>query len=354
MLLELVSLLALAAGAAVPAEVDAAVAAPARTWAAIQDMSRTALTAEASFRPGERMVSNWRLEAAQRLESTPQSLAKLVASDAPATPRCIKLNNYWCVKRAGWAGEIAADADGHVAFASAMEGAMVAVMLLRRYYLVYDRRSAQAIVSRWAPAECGAFAAAGRPGAAVRLATLRLDDLATHGIANTLRARWLASHRPGFARSQTTAAASRQAAIKPRRSVVADHSIRMMAAPEIAVGMGERPATQAPLTIAALVAMPMFATPAPGFACADESARIRQYALRAVEGVGAGPDDDLQLFAADGAPGANLSLVMRNMAKVEIGPFGARDDLIAAAIEAEAQQDKTRRSGAAEPTGGAK
>ena len=71
---------------------------------------------------------------------------------SPATPRCVKLNNYWCVKRAGWAGEIAADADGHVAFASALEGAMVAVMLLRRYYLVYDRHTAQAIISHWAPA----------------------------------------------------------------------------------------------------------------------------------------------------------------------------------------------------------
>ena len=121
----------------------------------------------------------------------------------------------------------------------------------------------------------------------------------------------------------------------------------MMAAPEIAVGMGERPAPQTPLTIAALVAMPMFATraPTPGFTCADDGARIRQYALRAVEGVGAGPDDDLQLFGADGAPGPNLPLVMQNMAKVEIGPFGARGDLIAAAIEAEARQDKARRSG---------
>ena len=135
----------------------------------------------------------------------------------------------------------------------------------------------------------------------------------------------------------------------------------MMAAPEIAVGMGERPAAQTPLTIAALVAMPMFATatPTPGFTCADDGARIRQYALRAVEGVGAGPDDDLQLFGADGAPGPNLPLVMQNMAKVEIGPFGARGDLIAAAIEAEARQDKARRSGgsvtaAPELTGDAK
>jgi hypothetical protein len=353
MLLEIVSLLALAIGAAVPAEVDAALAAPARTWAAVREMSRNALTTNASFSPSERIVSNWRLEAAQRLDTPPQSLAKLVASDSPATPRCIKLNNYWCVKRAGWVGEIAADADGHVAFASALEGAMVAVMLLRRYYLVYDRRSAQAIVSRWAPAQCGALAA-GRPSSDMRLAAMRLDGLATHGIANTLRARWLASHRPGFAPPRPAGKPGALAAAKPRRSIVADHAVRLMAAPEIAVGMGERAATQAPLTIAALIAMPVFATPSAGLACADDSARIRQYALRAVEGVGASPDDDLQLFTADGAPGANLSLVMRNMAKVEIGPFGARDDLIARAIEAEARQDSARRSGAAQPAGDAK
>jgi hypothetical protein len=348
MLLEIVSLLALAVGAAVPAEVDAALAVSARTWAAMQELSRATLTGKASFSPGERIVSNWRLEAAQRLDTPPQSLAKLVANDSPSTPRCIKLNNYWCVKRAGWAGEIAADTDGHVAFASALEGAMVAVMLLRRYYLVYDRRSAQAIVSHWAPAQCGAFAAVGRPS------SMRIDQLATNGIANTLRARWLASHRPGFAPPRTAGKPGTQAAAKPRRSIVADRPIKLMPAPEIAVGMGERAATQTPLTIAALIAMPMYATPSAGFPCADGSARIRQYALRAVDGVGAGPDDDLQLFTADGAPGANLSLVMQNMARVEIGPFGARSDLIAAAIDAEARQDSARRSGAAQPAGDAK
>ncbi len=298
----------------------------------------------------------------------------------PATPRCIKLNNYWCVKSAGWAGEIAADADGHVAFASALEGAMVAVMLLRRYYLVYDRRSAQAIVSRWAPPQCGGFAAARKPAVA-----LSLGGLATHGIGNTLRARWLATHSRGFVQPLAAAKpggapASKVAAtpaaspaaklaasspVKPvrlRRSIIVDRPLRLMPAPEIAVGMGELPSTQAPLTIAALEAMPMFAPrardaaqgAAPGFACADDGPRIRQYAERAVEGLAAGPDDDLQLFTPDGAPGANLARVLQNMAKVEIGPFAARGDLIDAAIEAEARQDRARRAGAAEAAAAAK
>jgi hypothetical protein len=347
MLLEAISFLALAIGASVPAEIDAALAAPARTWAAIEKLSQAALTGDASFSPAGRAVSNWRLEAAQRLESAPQSLAQLVANDPPATPRCIRLNNYWCVKRAGWAGEIAADADGHVAFASGLEGAMVAAMLLRRYYLVYERRSAQAIVSRWAPAQCGSLAAGRRPGVA-----MQLNRLATHGVANTLRARWLASHWPGFARRQTAANPGDQAAARQRRSIVADRTVRLMAAPEIAVGMGERAAAKTPVRLAALE-MPSLAPP-PGPACANESARIRQYALRVIEGIAAGPDDDLQLFAADGAPGANLALVMQNMAKVEIGPFGARIDLIAAAIEAEAQQDRARRASAAQTSGAAR
>ncbi len=134
MLLELVSLFALSAGAAVPAEVDAALATQPR--ARRSGKAFRASLAAASFHPAER----------DRLELAPggRAAARFAAAISgetgrertrPATPRCIKLNNYWCVKRAGWAGEIAADADGHVAFASALEGAMVAVMLLRRYYL---------------------------------------------------------------------------------------------------------------------------------------------------------------------------------------------------------------------------
>ena len=337
MLLELVSLLALSVGAAVPPEVDAALAAPARAWAAFQASS------PASFHPEERVVSNWRLEAARRLDTPPQSLAKLVASDSPATPRCIKLNNYWCVKRAGWAGEIAADAEGHVAFASALEGAMVAVMLLRRYYLVYDRRSAQAIVSRWAPAQCGAFAA--RRGV----------DARRFPASRQPRHAWHRQHLAGalarIASARIRNAANGAEAGPRRREAAPIHHRRSPAQDDGGAGdrgrhgRAARGADPFDDRRAGGDADVRDAAPTPGFTCADDGARIRQYALRAVEGVGAGPDDDLQLFGADGAPGANLPLVMQNMAKVEIGPFGARGDLIAAAIEAEARQDKARRSG---------
>ena len=115
----------------------------------------------------------------------------------------MRLNNYWCVKSARWNGEIASDAEGHVAFSSAHEGALVAAQLLRRYYVDYGRKSAMAIVSRWAPAECVAApvrprvttAGGGRKVAARKPAAARADGLSTRGIQNTARARWLAANR---------------------------------------------------------------------------------------------------------------------------------------------------------------
>jgi hypothetical protein len=41
-------------------------------------------------------------------------------------------------------------------------------------------------------------------------------------------------------------------------------------------------------------------------ACMDAGARIRNYTLRAIDGIAASPEDDLNLFSANGTPGANL------------------------------------------------
>ena len=83
-----------------------------------------ALAAPAAYKPHERAVGNWRFESALGLDLPPLGALKQFAGTVPAqTPRCVKLNNYWCIKRAGWNGEIASDPDGHVAFASAEEGA---------------------------------------------------------------------------------------------------------------------------------------------------------------------------------------------------------------------------------------
>ncbi len=235
------------------------------------------------------------------------------------------LNNYWCIKRARWAGEIAADAEGHVAFASAIDGAIAAAMLLRRYYLDFNRRSALAIVSRWAPPQCtGGTAALGKAGKPHKARIAMLAGLAPRGIQNTLHARWLAAHRQGFLRTGTTKTA--------RRSVVPSWPLALMRAPEIAVGMGEPKRATIPLKKIAALDFAAPEAPVPGMSCAGDNTRIQNYAARAIDGITTDPNGDLNLFAADGTAGANLPRLLQNMAKVEIGPWAAQAGLIAAAI----------------------
>jgi hypothetical protein len=290
-----------------------------------------------AFLPADRSVSNWRAEAAVHLTSPGQSA---LLDGASNVPRCVKLNNYWCVKRAGWAGEIAADSERHVAFASAAEGAIVAAMLLRRYYLVYRLHSAQQILSRWAPAQCGpALFTANRSAAARTLAmTARLTGIATRGIGNTLRARWLASHRPGFAgRQPPDMVKPSNKRFAPYRSLAPTRTVSLMRAPEIAVGMGEQALDHAPMKVD-LFDPPLRLPKVTGQSCVSEDQRIRNYAIRATAGLAAGPDEDLFLFSPEGAPGPNLALLMRNMAGVEIGPLSVRKEIIEQAVAREAER----------------
>ena len=259
----------------------------------------------AVFRPATREVSNWRAEAAAALALLPlQALGLRYGSEIAGLSRCVRLNNYWCIKRAGWAGEIAADGEGHVAFSSSGEGALVAAVLLRRYYVDFKRHSALDIVSHWAPANCGGGVAKG---------------VAPRGLRLTLRARFLAS---------------RGHAIKLRRSVVADRPVPILRVPSIAAGLGER--------AVAVVALEPFRIDGPAArepksgaitSCASESARIANYARRASVGIAA-ETADLKLFDADGLPTANLAHLMENMASVEIGPLRADRALIDAAVVA--------------------
>lgn len=178
----------------------------------------------ALYRAEARAVSNWRQETREALR--PVSLA-LVAFASPVDPafvaRCVKLNNYWCIKRANWDGEIGADVEGHTGFASAGHGADAAVSLLRRYYTVLGRRSALAIVRRWAPAECGAPVAV-RPRGTLQGASRgapaspALAALAPQGIGRTVRARFLAARGRGVPARRVAAAkpaAAKPAAVKP-------------------------------------------------------------------------------------------------------------------------------------------
>ena len=293
----------------------------------------TTPAAPAVFKAAERAVSSWRAEAAANLDVTPDVAAELLAGDKPVA-RCIKLNNYWCIKKAGWTGEIAADSEGHVAFSTAAEGAAVAALLLKRYYVDFKRKTAMAIIAHWAPAQCGAVATGPRIVAARRGAP--------RGLGGTLRGRWLSAHARGFA---TPARGVGKASAKPRQSVVADRMPRLMPVPSIAVGLGEKDRVMKPMTLDALLqsspnaprsrsmlGMPSASMPMPATSCASDSARIASYAAKAATGLRVAPDGDLGLFDGAGVPTDNLATMMANMARVEIGPLAANAALIKTGI----------------------
>jgi hypothetical protein len=309
-----------------------------------------------------REVTNWRFEAFDALEPKPVvALAALFKADRPLVTRCVKLNNYWCIKSARWNGELATDTEGHVGFASADHGADAAATLLRRYYLEFNRKSALDIVRRWAPAECGIATSLG--GMAV---------LAVKGIGGTVRARYLASRRSGGSVRYTAKAGpggkpGRVSMVIPIRPM----KTPQYRVPDIAAGMGEkksgekvsgqknsgekipgerktvgatkanaaqalpaaRPAASSKPARDVKAAAPTAAKPEPATACAPDEQRLRNYAGRMVEGLGIGPTDDLRLFEADGTPSANLIHVMLAMSKFELGLLRASPDLVERAIE---------------------
>lgn len=292
--------------------------------------------APAIYHPRDRAVSNWRLESARNLDAPFATLARALTKDAAKLPRCVRLNNYWCIKSARWNGEIATDSEGHVAFASAREGALVAAQLLRRYYIDLGRTSARAIVTRWAPAECGTIAA--RPRLA-RAGAIRPDGLSTRGIGNTLRARYLAAKGKGGGSAKLSRA------VAPR--------IALMRAPSIAPGLGESAKPLPAMTASSLVRLASLGAPDAlpttierPQSCSGEALRIRNYAAKITEGVADGPDADLKLFDASGLPTSALARVMANMAAVEIGPLKPDFALIEKVVEEQAAAWRGKIGGA--------
>jgi hypothetical protein len=300
-------------------------------WAQV----RAVIAPEPSFYAAERAVDNWRWQSARYLDLDLEKAAALgLGRDIQGLSRCVRLNNYWCVKKAGWTGEIAADSEGHVAFASAREGAMAAAALLKRYYTIYNLKSAHQIVSRWAPPSCG-FAAAPRARVAGRgmmgarsMLGPEPKGLTTRGLGSTLRARYLASRGRGL---RPRAARQRLA-----RSVVADSAPKMMATPSIVSGFAE--SAPAPVKLAPMSAATLNLGPAPGgklpplVTCGGDAGRIANYAANLAANVAAGPDADLKLFDAAGVPAPALATVLVNMAAVEIGPLKARRALVEMAL----------------------
>ncbi|MBM6580503.1 hypothetical protein ILT44_09960 [Microvirga sp. BT689] len=292
----------------------------------------------ARYEPDSREVTNWRSEAMDALEPKPVvAMAALFRAERPFVTRCVKLNNYWCIKSARWNGELATDIEGHVGFVSADHGADAAATLLRRYYLEFKRKSALDIVRRWAPAECNG--ATGIGGIAM---------LAVRGIGGTVRAQYLASRRQKGGSVRYTAKAGLSG--KPGRvSMVIPMAPKtpQYRVPSIAAGMGEKPkpakppeplvvARRKPVKEPSITAS---ATPKPvakvqvAAACPSEEQRHRNYAGRMVEGLGLGPSDDLKLFADDGTPLPNLTHVMLAMSAFELGALRASPDLVEGAIE---------------------
>lgn len=372
----------------VPRIEDAAGAARAHL-PALPRTAEAAPAAPPSFSFVARAVSNWREQAGDNL--APTSLAFVVrhaAAEPGFVARCVRLNNYWCIKQARWSGELGGDAEGHTGFATAADGADAAVQLLRRYQRDYGRRTALAIVRRWAPAECGVAPArtARGPaaGAGPRLRAPAVSSaVAPQGIGRTLRARFLARHgRGGVARAPAPAVGGLRVQPWSARARLAGHpgraarsAVKPVAAlprptADIATGLETTAPSQAGRTasaaaparvparsgaadptallapdrmVAEAAALPSIAAslpkgslldlslPAP--VCSTDETRIRNYAARIAGSVGLKPEDDLSLFGQDGRPTQNLLPVMLAMSSVELGTLHAARAMVAAAIQ---------------------
>ena len=344
----LAALILVAAGYLAPAvEAGTAFGHQAATAAA-----RLAATAEGApvpgvYEPPARAVANWRGETLRALAPAPlAALVWLSPGETRVATRCVRLNNYWCIKRAGWPGEVGADDEGHTAFASAEAGADAAAALLRRYYLDFGRRSALDIVRRWAPAECGMSAAlpllapppmtSGPPTAARSAVPAAAPapiagalPLTTRGIGRTLRARYLAARGRTVRRAVAARGRAVRAGTAARRPAAVPRAVAARPAaplPAIAAGLPDVARLAPPLAgLAPLLAMPPRS-------CADADLRQRNYAARMVLGLGASPSDDLRLFAPDGRPLANLAPVLAAMSAFELGALRASDALVARAV----------------------
>ncbi|MEH3116146.1 MAG: hypothetical protein PGN25_00560 [Methylorubrum populi] len=237
----------------------AAEAARARLPVLARTLPRTAEAAPAappSLGLVARAVSNWRAQAGENL--APGSLAFVVrhaASEPGFVARCVRLNNYWCIKQAGWTGELGGDAEGHTGFATAADGADAAVQLLRRYQRDHGRRTALAIVRRWAPAECGsvrpipvAAARGASSGGPERVKAPAISAaVAPQGIGRTLRARFLARHgRGGVARVASPPAGGLRVQPWSARARLAGHPGRAAARPAAARAGSSKPIAPIP------------------------------------------------------------------------------------------------------------
>ena len=329
------------------------------------------------YDPATRAVSNWHAEAGANLLPRALALTASLSGDPPYVARCVRLNNGWCIKSARWPGEIGADGEGHTAFATMADGADAAANLLRRYVTVHGRHTALAIVRRWAPAECRVAGAPARSASVPRPAVSAA--LAPRGLGRTVRARYLAGHRPAGAMrgraalrvqpwSPLAQIAGRTGGGPTARKIprVAAMGAAMRPVPDIAAGIeaskrasrtqapertlrgaddptafldrrqdlatADRMVAESALLPAIAAGLPLLDLRLPAPLCSGDEARIQAYAARIAGSVGLRPGDDLDPFGPDGAPRPNLAPVMLAMSAVELGTLRAGPALVAAAI----------------------
>jgi len=81
--------------------------------------------------------------------------ARITAADRRAgVPRCIDLNNYWCIKAPSdryWQGQIGRDEDGHARFRHPVYAARAFARIMRTYHYRHGLRSPRAIIGRYTP-----------------------------------------------------------------------------------------------------------------------------------------------------------------------------------------------------------
>jgi hypothetical protein len=118
--------------------------------AAASSVAGSPVPQEPVFSTSTYEVSNWRTEALTNVHITEAEIAARGS-------RCMKLNNYWCLKgvgangTVGWDGGLGVDDDGHAAFRSAVHGARAAARNLRTAYTKRGRKTAWDIMSVYAP-----------------------------------------------------------------------------------------------------------------------------------------------------------------------------------------------------------
>lgn len=135
------------------------------------------------FNAVQKAVSNWPSEALTHLSVTQTGL------DNHKSLRCIKLNNYWCLKDIGWNGRLGRDSDSHTAFRNGYYAARAIVRNTRTAYFSHGRQSALELMKAYAPSSDCIGSNAGRrsDGSCIRHnPTEKYARAAAKGITNDI------------------------------------------------------------------------------------------------------------------------------------------------------------------------